>query len=306
MSCINAVSLHKSYANINAVSDVHLSVQYGEIFGFIGPNGAGKSTLIKLLTTLIKPTSGELSIFGIDAIKHPLRIRNKIGVIFQKPSYEPFLTVEKSLDKYGMLWNVNKIEREIRKKKIIKEFNLEKIQHRRNNDLSIGQRRIVQIAREFMHNMKLLFLDEPAVGLDPYFKRNLLDFMSTKAKSGLTIFFTTHVLTEAEYICDKIAIMNNGKIITTSSPQDLKNHFSDTKRVKIYISKTKQTVLDEISKIGDCEINYEDLVILIGSNNTETTLLKTLEILNYNSVHIEDLYYIKNNLEDVFLKIVSE
>ena len=108
MSSITTNSLSKTYGSVKAVDGIDLNVRSGQIFGFLGPNGAGKSTTIKLLTTLIPPTNGKLSILGIDAVKQPLQIRNKIGVVLQQPSYEPTLSVEKSLDKYGMMWNVPK------------------------------------------------------------------------------------------------------------------------------------------------------------------------------------------------------
>ncbi|MCH6571510.1 MAG: ABC transporter ATP-binding protein, partial [Thaumarchaeota archaeon] len=236
MSSITANSLSKTYGSVKAVDGIDLNVRSGQVFGFLGPNGAGKSTTIKLLTTLIPPTSGQLSILGIDAVKKPLQVRNRIGVVLQQPSYEPTLSVEKSLDKYGMMWNVPQKIRKKRVEELLEEFNLKEIRHKKNDDLSIGQRRRVQVAREFMHDMELLFLDEPTVGLDPTTRRKLLDFLKNKAKSGLTIFYTTHVLSEAEYICDEIAIINKGKIIAVDSPDDLKNRFGREKTIKIHLS----------------------------------------------------------------------
>ncbi|MBA4447454.1 MAG: ABC transporter ATP-binding protein, partial [Nitrosopumilaceae archaeon] len=208
MSCIDVNHLSKSYGSLKAVDDIVLSVKSGQVFGFLGPNGAGKSTTIKLLTTLIPPSNGSLTILGIDAIKNPLEIRHKIGVVLQQPSYEPTLSVEKSLDKYGMMWGVPKAQRKERMEQLLKDFDLVEIRKKRNEDLSIGQRRRVQVAREFMHDMDLLFLDEPTVGLDPSARRKLLDYLKNKVKTGLTIFYTTHILTEAEYLCDEIAIID--------------------------------------------------------------------------------------------------
>ncbi|KKK86154.1 hypothetical protein LCGC14_2766090, partial [marine sediment metagenome] len=161
MSCIVAKSLYKTYGSVKAVDGIDLTVKSGQVFGFLGPNGAGKSTTIKLLTTLIPPSSGKLNILGIDAIKNPLEIRNKIGVVLQQPSYEPTLSVEKSLEKYGMMWNVNHKKRSDRVEELITDFGLQEFRKKRNEDLSLGQRRRVQVAREFMHDMELLILDEP-------------------------------------------------------------------------------------------------------------------------------------------------
>jgi ABC-2 type transport system ATP-binding protein len=144
MSCIEVNHLSKLYGTVRAVDDLVLSVKSGQVFGFLGPNGAGKSTTIKLLTTLIPPSSGSLSILGVDAVSNPLQIRDKIGVVLQQPSYEPTLSVEKSLEKYGMMWDVPKIERKKRMEQLLKDFDLVEIRKKRNEDLSIGQRRRVR------------------------------------------------------------------------------------------------------------------------------------------------------------------
>ena len=307
MSCINVEHLSKSYGSITAVNDLILSVKKGQVFGFLGPNGAGKSTTIKLLTTLIKPSSGSLSILGIDAISNPLEIRSKIGVVLQQPSYEPTLSVEKSLDKYGMMWNIPKIERKKRMEQLLKDFDLVEIRKKRNEDLSIGQRRRVQVAREFMHDMELLFLDEPTVGLDPEARRKLLDYLKNKIKTGLTIFYTTHILSEAEYLCDEIAIIDNGKILTVDSPDALKNRFGKEKTIKIHLQNKQSNIPSLLNDIPDFEINFDTgTTIIIHSEQSELILLRVLKILNENNIEIEDLSAVPTNLEDVFLKMVRE
>ena len=307
VSCINVEHLSKSYGSITAVNDLILSVKKGQVFGFLGPNGAGKSTTIKLLTTLIKPSSGSLSILGIDAISNPLEIRSKIGVVLQQPSYEPTLSVEKSLDKYGMMWNIPKIERKKRMEQLLKDFDLVEIRKKRNEDLSIGQRRRVQVAREFMHDMELLFLDEPTVGLDPEARRKLLDYLKNKIKTGLTIFYTTHILSEAEYLCDEIAIIDNGKILTVDSPDALKNRFGKEKTIKIHLQNKQSNIFSLLNDIPDFEIKFDTgTTIIIHSEQSELILLRVLKILNENNIEIEDLSAVPTNLEDVFLKMVRE
>ncbi len=269
MKSILARSLFKSYDGINAVDDIDLDVDEGQIFGFLGPNGAGKSTVIKLLTTLIHPTSGEISVLNIDPAKEPLKIRKKIGVVLQQPSYEPTLSVEKSLEKYGMMWNV---------------------------------------AREFMHDMDLLFLDEPTVGLDPTARRQLLDFLKNQVKEkNLTIFYTTHVLTEAEYLCDNIAIINKGRIITVNSPDELKNRFGREKTIKIHVSSNTEALGSLLENIQDCKIEFNTgATITIQSTNSELVLMNILKILNQNNIAVDDLSAIPTNLEEIFLKVVSD
>ena len=307
MSCIDVNHLSKSYGSVEAVTDLILSVKKGQVFGFLGPNGAGKSTTIKLLTTLIRPSSGSLSILGIDAISNPLKIRSKIGVVLQQPSYEPTLSVEKSLDKYGMMWNISKTERKKRLEQLLKDFDLVEIRKKRNEDLSIGQRRRVQVAREFMHDMELLFLDEPTVGLDPEARRKLLDYLKNKVQTGLTIFYTTHILSEAEYLCDKIAIIDKGKILTVDSPDDLKNQFGKEKTIKIHLLKKQSDIDSLLVDIPDYEINFDTgTTIIIHSEHSELILLRVLKILNENNIDIEDLSAVPTNLEDIFLKMMRE
>ena len=308
MKSVFARSLFKSYDGINAVDGIDLDVNEGQIFGFLGPNGAGKSTVIKLLTTLIQPTSGKISVLEIDTAEEGLSIRKRIGVVLQQPSYEPTLTVEKSLEKYGMMWDIDKKTRMSRTEELLTSFNLVDIRKKKNEDLSIGQRRRVQVAREFMHDMDLLFLDEPTVGLDPTARRQLLDFLKNKVKEkNLTIFYTTHVLTEAEYFCDNIAIINKGKIITVDSPSALKKRFGREKTIKIHVSSDTKALQSLLGNIKDCEIEFDaGATITIHSTDSEFVLMNVLKILNQNNIVIDDLSAIPTNIEDIFLKVVSD
>ena len=308
MLCIETKNLRKKYASTVAVDGVDLQIESGQVFGFLGPNGAGKSTVIKLLTTLISPSNGKISVLGIDPAKHPLEIRKKIGVVLQQPSYEPTLSAEKSLDKYGMMWNIDKKIRKKRTEELLSAFGLEEIRKKKMDDLSIGQRRRVQVAREFMHDMELLFLDEPTVGLDPAARRNLLDFLREKVKnSGLTIFYTTHVLSEAEYLCDNIAIINNGKIMAVDSPSELKNRFGHEKTIKIHISIVSEELKLKLSNIPECQIKLEpEPTVVITSTKSEIVLMNILKILNETETKINDLSAIPTNLEEIFLKVIGD
>ena len=178
----------------------------------------------------------------------------------------------------------------------------------RKEDLSIGQRRRVQVAREFMHDMDLLFLDEPTVGLDPTARRELLDFLKNKVKEkNLTIFYTTHVLTEAEYLCDNIAIINKGRIITVDSPNELKKRFGREKTIKIHISSNTKGLENILEDIKDCKIQFNTgATITIHSTDSERVLMDVLKILNQNNIYVDDLSAIPTNLEEIFLKVVSD
>ena len=331
-SCIVADHLSKSYGSLFAVNDISLSVKTGQVFGFLGPNGAGKSTAIKLFTTLIRPSKGSLTVLGIDALKNPLLIRHKIGVVLQQPSYEPTLSVEKSLDKYAMMWNVPKPERKKRREALLRDFGLVEIRNKKNEDLSIGQRRRVQVAREFMHDMDLLFLDEPTAGLDTSARRKLLDYLKNKVKTGLTIFYTTHILSEAEYLCDEIAIIMEGKILTVDSPDALKSKFGKAKTIKIRISKERSDISTLLCDVSECTVDFGNnnnnnnnnanngnddnnnnngnnnnlINIVIHSEQSELILSRVLKILHDSAIEIQDISAVPTNLEDIFLKIMSD
>lgn len=305
MLCIEAKSLSKSYGNFVAVDSIDLSVEPGKIFGFLGPNGAGKTTTIKLLTTLVPKTGGTINILGKDASQDPLGVRKRIGVVLQQPSDEPTLTVEKSLEKYGMMWNVDKKTRQSRTEELLLAFDLQDIRRKKNDDISIGQRRRVQVAREFMHDMDLLFLDEPTVGLDPSARRSLLDYIKGKVKDGLTIFFTTHILEEAEYLCDEIAIINRGKIVAVDTPEELKNKFGREKTIKIHLGNVRD-VSEILQGVGPYDITHDEgTVIAIRSADSEQVLVKILSALSANGIEVEDLSVVPTSLEEIFLRVVK-
>ncbi|MBI5697294.1 MAG: ABC transporter ATP-binding protein [Thaumarchaeota archaeon] len=304
---ITTRSLFKSYGDLVAVNGIDLDIGKGKVFGFLGPNGAGKSTTIKLLTTLIPPTSGTIEILGINAIKNPLEVRKKIGVVLQQPSYEPNLSVEKSLEKYGMMWNVDKKLRKERTDELIDVFDLHEIRKKKNEDLSIGQRRRVQVDREFIHEADLLFLDEPTVGLDPSARGKLLDYLKNKAETGLTIFYTTHVLTEAEYLCDEIAVINKGKILAVDTPDQLKSTFGQEKTIKIHLLDRHDKLSKLLLGIDGCMVDFNTGTdIVIQSSKAEMVLSQVLSILIENNIAIDDLSAMPTTLEEIFLKMVKE
>ncbi len=232
--CISVHELWKYYnKDIAAINGISLDVEYGKVFGFLGPNGAVKTTTIKILTTLIRPSSGKVYLFGKDIVKHSSEVRKRIGVVLQQPSFEANLTVERALDLYGFLWGLASEKRKDKLRGLLHAFDLESLRNIKNDELSIGQRRRVQVAREFMHEMDLLFLDEPVVGLDPSARRMLLDYIKRQVKAGLTVFFTTHIMEEAEYLCDEIAIINKGKILAFDTPAGLKQKYGGIKTIEI-------------------------------------------------------------------------
>ena len=301
--------LHKYYNNdIRAIDGISFNVEYGKVFGFLGPNGAGKTTTIKVLTTLVRPSSGKVHIFGKDIVRHSSEVRQRIGVVLQQPSFEANLTVERALNLYGFLWGLATKRRKDKLREILQAFDLENLRNTKNDELSIGQRRRVQVAREFMHDMDLLFLDEPTVGLDPSARRMLLDYIKKQVKAGLTVFFTTHIMEEAEYLCDEIAIINKGKILAFDTPAGLKQKYGGTKAMEIKLKDTSaRSILHLVNRVADnSDIDIpETNTISIGSVNAQEIVVKIIELLSENDVQIDSISITPPSLEDVFLAIVN-
>lgn len=326
-NCIKVTNLKKNYGKGKSfvINGISFAVKYGTVFGFLGPNGAGKTTTLKVLTSLLNPSSGDITIFGKDLFKKQSEIKRKIGVVSQNPSFEANLKVERSLDLYGLLWGLN--DRKVRKnkvKEILKTFDLESIKNSKNDELSIGQRRRVQIAREFMHDMDLLFLDEPTVGLDPSARRMLLDHIKKHVKSGLTVFFTTHIMEEAEYLCDEIAIIDNGTIIAFDTPIGLKQRYGRmNKSIEIifkenlnesFVNIIKDIVKENERAIYKYELNNysSSEITLIGENaikikvsDIEKVISDIFQVVPKNGMEIENISVNSPSLEEIFLSIVG-
>jgi len=307
-SCISVSQLKKKYGNKTALDGVSFEVEYGKVFGFLGPNGAGKSTTIKILTTLLLPSSGNVEIFGMDVTKFSAPIRKRIGVVSQQPSSEANLTVERAMDLYGLMWGLERTKRKEKITEIIESFDLQEIRNIKNDELSIGQKRRVQVAREFIHEMDLLFLDEPTVGLDPAARRMLLDYIKNQVKSGLTVFFTTHIMEEAEYLCDELAIINRGKIIAFDTPLGLKKKYGKENIILIQLKeKVSESILELITKVSP-----ESQIIKDGENgvkitsiDSQNTLTKLIENFSIKGFKIINVSISSPSLEDVFLTMVK-
>ncbi len=221
---IKTQALTRKYGKISAVDSLDLEVKEGEIFGLLGPNGAGKTTLISMLCTILKPTSGAAWVNGFDIMKEPGKVRKSIGIVFQAPSVDDLLTGRENLQMHNLLFGV---PREIRKQRIdevLSIVNLEKRADDLLNTYSGGMRRRLELARGIMHHPKILFLDEPTLGLDPQTREHIWEYITELAqKECMTVMLTTHYMEEAESLCDRVAIIDYGKIVALDSPAQLKN-----------------------------------------------------------------------------------
>jgi ABC-2 type transport system ATP-binding protein len=290
-----------------ALDDVSFGVMRGEVFGLLGKNGAGKTTLIKALTTLINPTSGKLSILGLDPHRDGQEIRRRIGVVQQGESFD-FATVEGNFDIYGVLWDVPRKIRQERRDELIRSFGLQDVRKKRAFDLSGGQKRRVQVARELMHDMDVLFLDEPTTGLDVFMRRDLLDSVRERARQGLTVVFTTHNLEEADYVCDRVAVVDEGKILAMDTVENLKRLYGGKKTVEVTIAGGDgQAFFDRLRmRLNGIDLKVEGNSAVILTDDPKGTLQKIMELSQEMGVQMDWLNIRKNTLEDVFISSVTK
>jgi len=305
---VYAENLRHSYDRRRfALDGVSFTVRRGEVFGLLGRNGAGKSTLIKAMTTLIRPTSGTLRVLGMDPLRDGQKIRSRIGVVQQGESFD-FTTVQRNLDVYAVLWGVPKAEARRRRELLLEKFGLQDIRKRRAFDISGGQKRRVQVAREFMHDMEVLFLDEPTVGLDVIMRRTLLDSIRNEVRQGLTVVFTTHNLEEADYLCDRAAVIDEGKILVLDSVANLKRLYGGKKTIDLTVhdgesSRFFATLTDRLGVGSTVTASGNSAVIL--TDDPKWALSQIAGLSQSLGVQLEWLNVRQNTLEDVFLRSVG-
>jgi ABC-2 type transport system ATP-binding protein len=222
MNTIEADSIGKKFGDLSAVDGVSFAVGSGEVFGFLGPNGAGKTTTMSMLSTLLKPTSGQAAINGYDIARQQQQVRQSIGMIFQDPSLDSRLTGRENLKFHAMLYDVAGRVFDARAGELLRMVDLEDKVDQRVDTFSGGMRRRLEIARGLLHHPAVLFLDEPTIGLDPQTRRHIWEYLlRLREREGVTMFMTTHYMDEAEH-CDRIAIIDHGKVVALDTPQGLK------------------------------------------------------------------------------------
>jgi ABC-2 type transport system ATP-binding protein len=219
---VDVRALRKSYGEIRAVDGIDLSVGAGETFGFLGPNGAGKTTTISILCTLIRPTSGSAQVAGFDVERAPADVRRHIGLVFQDPTLDEYLTAEENLRFHAELYGVPRSEARIRIDQVLEMVGLGDRRRSIVRTFSGGMRRRLEIARGLLHSPRVLFLDEPTIGLDPQTRAHIWSYIEElKRGDHITIFLTTHYMDEAEH-CDRIAIIDGGRVVALDTPDALK------------------------------------------------------------------------------------
>jgi ABC-2 type transport system ATP-binding protein len=249
---IHVQNLVKSFGAFTAVDHVSFDVRPGEIFAFLGPNGAGKTTTIKMLTTLLKPTSGSLAIDGLDPSRNQDDVRQRFGIVFQDPSLDAELTAYENMEIHAVLYHVPRRDRAARIETLLKLFELWDRRKDQVKKFSGGMKRRLEIARGFLHTPKILFLDEPTLGLDPQSRNQLWTHVKhLNATEGVTVFLTTHYMDEADRVAHRIAIIDHGKIVAQGTSAELKQQTNSETLEQAFLALTGSSVRDESSTSVD-------------------------------------------------------
>lgn len=296
MNIIKVRNLTKKFNGLTAVDHISFDVKKGEIFGFLGPNGAGKSTTINILSTILSPTEGEATINNFNILSQKNEVRKSIGLVFQDSSLDDQLTAEENLRFHAKLYGVPSDEYKKRKKEVLQLVDLWERQNEIIKNFSGGMKRRLEIARGLIHYPAVLFLDEPTIGLDPQTRAHLWDYiLKLKKEKEMTIFMTTHYMNEAEN-CNRIAIIDHGKIIVLNSPDNLKTKIGgDVVRMK---TSDKPSLKKELKERYNVEIKDEDGTLQIEVTNGNQFLPR---LFNELTTKIDAIELRKPTLDDVFL-----
>jgi ABC-2 type transport system ATP-binding protein len=302
---IEVNELTKRFGDFVAVDHINYTVKKGEIFGFLGPNGAGKTTVIKMLTTLLHPTSGSAKICGYDVVKERDRVRSCIGIVFQDRSSDWYLTGRENLDFHARMYNMSS---ENRKRKIAEVLDLLELNGKENiklNDLPEGVRRRFEVARGFITSPDVVFLDEPTIGFDIKARMDLWnEIRKAKEKEGVTVSLTTHYIEEADYLCDRVAIVDHAKIVAIDTPKKLKEAVGED-LISLQIADGREKEVEFMEKLKELDWmksaeEYSNSILL----NAESGEGRVSDLIDFAEKHgfvITSIDEHEPSLEDVFV-----
>ena len=297
---IEVKDLVKHFDEIEAVKGINFNVKQGELFGFLGPNGAGKSTTIKMICTLISPTGGSAVVNGFNVTEQPGEVRKSIGLVFQESSLDENLTAYENLKFHAHLYGVDRETTTSRINEVLQMVELEDRKDDLVKKFSGGMKRRLEIARGLLHYPKVLFLDEPTLGLDPQTRNHIWEYIyQLKEEKDITIFLTTHYMDEAEY-CDRIAIIDYGEIVALDTPENLKSTVGgDLIKTSVdNIDKTKAEITDRY----EVEVNENNGYLYFEKNNGEQFIPRFVSDFKD---EIKSISLHRPTLDDVFLKLTG-
>ncbi|AKB27468.1 ABC transporter, ATP-binding protein [Methanosarcina siciliae C2J] len=306
MSAIIVKELTKKFGEFTAVDGVSFSVEPGELFGLLGPNGAGKTTIINMLTTLLLPTAGDAEIAGYDLKRDPHEIRNNIGIIFQDPSLDIGLTGRENLEFHAMMYNIGSGERNKRIREVLDVVGLADKADILVENYSGGMKRRLEIARGLIHYPKVLFLDEPTLGLDAQTRRSIWEHIRKLNRNyGTCVILTTHYMEEADFLCDRIAIIDHGKIVALDTPAGLKNCLRGD-CVSLTVEGRVELIaaaLGEKEWVREIVPNGKTLDVILSDYGTNIPYI--FQTAGNLGVGISSINFSKPSLEDVFLRLTG-
>jgi ABC-2 type transport system ATP-binding protein len=302
---IHVDHLTRKFNDLVAVNDISFEIDKGEIFGLLGPNGAGKTTTLAMLSTMLKPTSGSATVNGMDIEHNEDGVRKSIGIVFQDQSLDEELTAWENMDFHGRLY---RIPGEVRRQRIAELLNLVELDDRKNDivkTFSGGMRRRLEIARGLLHYPAVLFLDEPTLGLDPQTRNHLWQYIAKLSKEhGITIILTTHYMEEADRLCNRIAIIDHGKIIALDTPANLKDGIGGD--VVTIRSSDPSAIVAALKEPWVSRIEQHEGQVTISLQSAEQHVSTIVTLLNKNQIAIESISIHKPTLEDVFLSFTGK
>ncbi|MGA3266466.1 MAG: ATP-binding cassette domain-containing protein [Verrucomicrobiota bacterium] len=303
MFAVEVENLTKRFGDFCAVDALSFAVERGEIFGLLGPNGAGKSTLIRMLTTLVPPTSGAARVNGFDIVRSANAVRQSIGVIPQAMTSDLELSATENLNIFAKLYGIPRERRRRATNELLKAVNLEQWADKPVKMFSGGMRRRLEIARGLVHEPKIFFLDEPTTGLDPVSRVTVWEMLAgLKSQHDLTILVTTHYMDEADKLCDRIAIMDNGKLVALDSPLKLKASIPGRNILEASFSEVPPDWESRLKKLPDvAELKSEDHVFRLASHNGPRTTVALMEAARNANVTVTSLSVQSTTLDDVFV-----
>lgn len=308
MDIISARKLEKKFGKFTAVDKISFSVKTGELFGLLGPNGAGKTTTINMLSTLLKPTSGNCRLAGFDVSKSKAKVRENIGIVFQEPALDGRLTGKENLEFHAMIYGLGKKERE---EKIIEVLGLVELSDKSDvlvDNYSGGMKRRLEIARGLIHNPKVLFLDEPTLGLDAQTRRHIWDYIKRlNEEENVSMILTTHYMEEADELCHRVAIIDKGKIVAMGRPSKLKDALGGD-LVSIDVDGDTEKLIKKLRAMR-CVGKIKCIKKASSSGNTINLALRQgekkipviIDMAKKSGLRVESVSLRKPSLEDVFL-----
>jgi ABC-2 type transport system ATP-binding protein len=299
-------NLYHRYGDFTAVDGISFEVEEGEIFSFLGPNGAGKSTAINVLITLLALQEGTAMVAGYDVAREPQKVREAIGVVFQEVTLDRDMTCREILEFHGRLYRMPLDERKKRIDELLALVQLESKRDVRTKHLSGGMKRRLEIARGLMTRPKLLFLDEPTIGLDPQTRTRMWDYIKSVNEEGTTIFLTTHYMDEADNLSDRISIIDHGRIVTTGRSYELKNTLGeDLVYLETDDSDGTISALQEMAEVKDMQEKSKGIVVMLSGDGTKL-LPQIMEKLSARGIRISVVNLKKPSMDDVFLHFTGK